>query len=178
MGLTPPQFLSAEELGGLHSEQLALVDFLVLTAGRRFVGFEVTCLRMRHIRNRRIARFRDGQKKICLIPEPHRHIERRHLAVASCRISPTRRQRLFACRRARSHYSSASGASCTGARDRAARWWRRSCPTTRVRRVCPYSKDCHQHHASGGREADAGCVLGASSRLLYTLAALRRCVVT
>ena len=34
------QFLTAAELGGLHSEQRALVDFLVLTAGRRFVGFE------------------------------------------------------------------------------------------------------------------------------------------
>ena len=34
------QFLTATELGSLHSEQRALVDFLVLTAGRRFVGFE------------------------------------------------------------------------------------------------------------------------------------------
>ena len=38
----PSQFLTEEELASLHSEQLALVDFLVLTAGRRFVGFEVT----------------------------------------------------------------------------------------------------------------------------------------
>ena len=35
-----PQFLTAAELSGLHSEQRALVDFLVLAAGRRFVGFE------------------------------------------------------------------------------------------------------------------------------------------
>ncbi len=34
------QFLKAVELSGLHSEQRALVDFLVLAAGRRFVGFE------------------------------------------------------------------------------------------------------------------------------------------
>ena len=34
------QFLTAAELSSLHSEQCALVDFLVLAAGRRFVGFE------------------------------------------------------------------------------------------------------------------------------------------